>query len=306
MSQADDAVAFCIAQLGKPYVFGATGPNSFDCSGLIVAAYAQAHPPVHLVHFTGTMLLEGRPISQSQLQPGDLVFPDAAEEHVVIYIGNGQIIEAPHKDAVVTQKGLYGFWQGRRVTTDGLTPQGVTGNQVPTAEGTLTVDNPADTFKSAADAIGAFSKVSVKIFTSLASPNFWERVGAGIIALGLIIIGLLIAFRRPVGGAVKVVTGAVGGIAGEAAHTAVRFRTEQREMARAGIEPSNGGSGFSQTNHIYLPAAPTEPKPRASTASKGRHQAVETGKRESTRSLVRKEGEPISVEDMTKRQRKGQ
>jgi len=116
-NQADQAIAYAEQQIGKPYVFGAEGPNSFDCSGLIKAAYAHANPPISLTHFTGTMVAQGKRISKAELAPGDLVFPDPG--HVQLYVGGGQVIEAPHTGANVRKVAMWGFWAGVRVTDPG-------------------------------------------------------------------------------------------------------------------------------------------------------------------------------------------
>jgi len=88
------AVAFARKQLGKPYQYGATGPNSYDCSGLTRAAYASAG--VALNRTSQQQYAQGTAISAAALQPGDLVFyySSANPSHVAMYIGNGQIIEA--------------------------------------------------------------------------------------------------------------------------------------------------------------------------------------------------------------------
>jgi cell wall-associated NlpC family hydrolase len=80
--------------VGKPYVFGATGPGSYDCSGLTMAAWASVG--VHLEHYTKDQWNEGRAVSRSQLQPGDLVFYYSDVHHVSIYIGGGMVVHAPH------------------------------------------------------------------------------------------------------------------------------------------------------------------------------------------------------------------
>lgn len=100
------AVRTALAQLGKPYVFGAAGPNSFDCSGLTMFSYAAAG--ISLSHFTGTQINEGRRVGYADLQPGDLVFFPG---HVGMYIGNGQMVHAPHSGTVVQTAALAGYWQ---------------------------------------------------------------------------------------------------------------------------------------------------------------------------------------------------
>lgn len=118
MSAADSAIAFALAQVGKPYKWGATGPNSYDCSGLVMAAYGAAG--IRLPRTTYAQVLVGSRISSSRLlAPGDLVFPDPG--HVQIYIGNGKVVEAPHTGAQVRVMNMWGFWTARRVTTPAQT-----------------------------------------------------------------------------------------------------------------------------------------------------------------------------------------
>ncbi len=98
-ARAARAVAFARAQLGKPYVWGASGPNSYDCSGLMQAAWAAAG--VSLPRTTWDQINAGTRVSVSDLQPGDLIFYYSDISHVAMYIGNGQMIQAPHTGAVV-------------------------------------------------------------------------------------------------------------------------------------------------------------------------------------------------------------
>jgi len=93
------AVQWAYRELGKPYVWGAAGPDSFDCSGLTQYVWAKAG--VYLDHYTGSQWNEGRHVSQSELQPGDLVFFGSDLHHVAIYIGNSKMIEAPYTGANV-------------------------------------------------------------------------------------------------------------------------------------------------------------------------------------------------------------
>ncbi len=87
------ALRFALTRLGDPYVWGAAGPSAFDCSGLVMWAYAQVG--ISLLHYTGDQWNEGEHISRSELQPGDLVFFFADISHVGMYIGNGLMIDAP-------------------------------------------------------------------------------------------------------------------------------------------------------------------------------------------------------------------
>ena len=86
------AVSYAMAQLGDPYVWGADGPSSFDCSGLTMAAWSRAG--VSLSHSSKAQINEGRRVSKSQLQPGDLVFFYSPISHVGMYIGNGRMVHA--------------------------------------------------------------------------------------------------------------------------------------------------------------------------------------------------------------------
>ncbi|XAN39076.1 NlpC/P60 family protein [Micromonospora schwarzwaldensis] len=92
-SAARTAIKTACAQVGDPYVWGATGPNSFDCSGLTQYAYKAAG--ISLTHFTGAQWNEGRKISASEARPGDLVFFFSDLHHVGLYLGNGLMVHAP-------------------------------------------------------------------------------------------------------------------------------------------------------------------------------------------------------------------
>ncbi|MDG4762952.1 NlpC/P60 family protein [Solwaraspora sp. WMMD406] len=101
---AGTAVRTACAQLGKPYVWGATGPNAFDCSGLTQYAWAQAG--VRLTHYTGAQWNEGRSISRSEARPGDLVFFFSDLHHVGLYIGNGLMVHAPRAGQPVQMENI--------------------------------------------------------------------------------------------------------------------------------------------------------------------------------------------------------
>jgi cell wall-associated NlpC family hydrolase len=93
------AVHTALAQLGKPYVWGASGPSSFDCSGLTMYAWAAAG--VSLAHSSAVQYSSLPHVSRSELRPGDLVFFGSPIHHVGMYIGKGLMVAAPSSGRVV-------------------------------------------------------------------------------------------------------------------------------------------------------------------------------------------------------------
>jgi cell wall-associated NlpC family hydrolase len=93
------AIRYAMAQVGKAYVYGAAGPSAFDCSGLMMMAWAQAG--ISLPHSSSAQYGVGRHVSSNDLQPGDLVFYYSPISHVGMYIGNGLIVEAANPGAGV-------------------------------------------------------------------------------------------------------------------------------------------------------------------------------------------------------------
>ncbi|OBF25928.1 C40 family peptidase [Mycobacterium sp. ACS4331] len=91
------AVRAALSRLGRPYVWGATGPDRFDCSGLVQWAYRQAG--VQIDRTTYDQIDDGIAVPRSQIRPGDLVFPHSG--HVQMAIGNGMVVEAPYTGATV-------------------------------------------------------------------------------------------------------------------------------------------------------------------------------------------------------------
>jgi cell wall-associated NlpC family hydrolase len=109
---AQTAVDIAMAQRGKSYVWAASGPGSFDCSGLTSYAYRAAG--ISLPHSSRLQAQLGQPVSRDQLQPGDLVFFYSPVSHVGIYIGNGQMVHAPTSGDVVKVAPLMGGYSGAR------------------------------------------------------------------------------------------------------------------------------------------------------------------------------------------------
>jgi cell wall-associated NlpC family hydrolase len=110
------AVDTALAQVGDPYVWGAGGPNAFDCSGLTQYAYSAAG--VSLPHSSRSQSGMGQAVSRDQLQPGDLLFYYSPTSHVAMYIGNGQMVHASTSSKPVMVAGfnsMSGFTHARRV-----------------------------------------------------------------------------------------------------------------------------------------------------------------------------------------------
>ncbi|HEX3929522.1 MAG TPA: C40 family peptidase [Nocardioides sp.] len=106
------AIAFARSQLGEPYVWGAAGPSSWDCSGLTMGAWRAGG--ISLPHYSVAQYAESTPISPSALRPGDLVFWGSSGSpssiyHVAMYVGNGLIIQAPHTGADVDEVSMYSW-----------------------------------------------------------------------------------------------------------------------------------------------------------------------------------------------------
>ena len=107
-SGAAAAVEYAREQLGKPYQYAGAGPDSFDCSGLTMMAWAQGG--VSMSHGSQSQYLSFPHVPISDLQPGDLVFfgsSGPSNHHVGIYVGGGTMIEAPHTGAVVRYSSIY-------------------------------------------------------------------------------------------------------------------------------------------------------------------------------------------------------
>jgi cell wall-associated NlpC family hydrolase len=99
------ALQAALSKRGDPYIWGAAGPNEFDCSGLVLWAYAQEG--ITLPHYTGDQWNSGVHVARADLEPGDLVFfyPDIS--HVGLYIGNGLMVDAPDSGDVVKVQSIY-------------------------------------------------------------------------------------------------------------------------------------------------------------------------------------------------------
>ena len=104
-----------LSKVGAPYRWGATGPNAFDCSGLVSWAYKSSG--VSLPRTSRAMSRVGTPVARADLRPGDLVFFYRPVSHVGIYIGNGKIVHASSRKypVKVSDMGRMKFNTARRV-----------------------------------------------------------------------------------------------------------------------------------------------------------------------------------------------
>lgn len=105
-------IAFAKAQIGDRYVWGAAGPDSWDCSGLVMGAWQKGG--TSLPHYSAGQYAASTPIASGDLRPGDLVFWGSSSDpssihHVALYVGNGQIVHAPRTGRPVTQESMY-YW----------------------------------------------------------------------------------------------------------------------------------------------------------------------------------------------------
>ena len=105
-STAQTVVSAAQSQIGKPYVWGATGPNAYDCSGLVQYAYSQAGKNVGRT--TYQQAGAGQHISVSQAQPGDILM--WGDYHDAIYVGNNQYVHAPQPGQNVTQASISSYF----------------------------------------------------------------------------------------------------------------------------------------------------------------------------------------------------
>ncbi|MBB6627460.1 C40 family peptidase [Nocardioides sp. KIGAM211] len=111
-SGAPSAIAFARAQIGEPYRWGAAGPDAWDCSGLMMGAWAAGG--LSLPHYSVAQYEQSTPVAFADLRPGDLVFWGSSSSpssiyHVALYLGGGQIIEAPRAGVPVRQSSVYAW-----------------------------------------------------------------------------------------------------------------------------------------------------------------------------------------------------
>ena len=104
--EAATVIQAALSRIGSPYTWGGSGPNAFDCSGLVMWSFQQAG--ISLPHSSQALAQGGQPVAQDQMQPGDLVTYYSDASHVAIYIGDGKMIDAPHTGAWVEVTNVWG------------------------------------------------------------------------------------------------------------------------------------------------------------------------------------------------------
>lgn len=110
-SKVERVISYALAQRGKPYVWGASGPRAFDCSGLVMMSYKQIG--ISLPHYTGKMIRYGTKVSRANLIRGDLVFPTSS--HVGIYLGGNKMVVASSGSGRIIVQTVYSFYTARRL-----------------------------------------------------------------------------------------------------------------------------------------------------------------------------------------------
>lgn len=176
-SSANAAIVFAMGQLGKPYSWGAAGPDSYDCSGLVYSAYRSAGLDT-IRRTTGEQVLQGD--ATNIASPGDLIFPHPG--HVGLYVGNSQVIHAPTfgdkvKYGSTTQAYWGQPWAVRKIVSSGngaATNAG--GNGAPSG-----VDGSV---------LGSVLGGIVNPFRWLSSGHNWFRIVLGVMGSVALVVGI--------------------------------------------------------------------------------------------------------------------
>jgi NlpC/P60 family len=199
----DQLVAEARKFLGDPYVYGAAGPSTFDCSGLIQYVFKQLG--ISVPRTSEEQAKAGQAVSASELAPGDLVFSPgsdgtaASPGHVGMYAGSGQVIEAPHPgaDVRVTALSAFGPTSYRRIS--GTTPG--TAGGVQSAEwwnpfsGDSIFNWPSDVvdfFKSATSDLSS----TADFLGSFFRPSTYVRIGSGLFGFIFLMAGCFFLIRE--------------------------------------------------------------------------------------------------------------
>lgn len=189
-------------QLGKAYVWGAEGPDTFDCSGLMVWAWKKAG--VTLPRTSQEQAKAGRGVPISKVEPGDLIISDwgsGPASHVGMYLGGGKLIHAPRPGSTVKIVPFDASYKShtshvRRVREGGSLLGDVADAGSSLLGGILApLGGIADATKDMAASLGAVGDFA-KLLTKLALPSTWVRIVSGILGIGLLFAGLYFLIRE--------------------------------------------------------------------------------------------------------------
>jgi hypothetical protein len=209
-----DLVSRAKAKLGDAYVYGATGPSTFDCSGLMQFVYGESG--IKIPRTSEEQWRFGTAVSANELQAGDLVFTAGSDGtasnpgHVGMYDGNGNVIHAPHTGTDVQETPLADFGATGYRRMPGVTGGGAGslvgsgGSVLSDIGGTLngTFGGASSLFSFPDQIVGAFADAD-KIFADLyhefalfTAPSTWIRIGAGLFGAVFLIVGLVLLMRE--------------------------------------------------------------------------------------------------------------
>jgi len=189
MSVLDTVIAAGQRELGRPYLWGGSGPSAFDCSGLTQYAYKQAGISIPRT----SEQQQGFAVATASPVPGDLVFWGNPAYHVAIYLGGGKILAAPHAGTVVQVEDIYGS-----PTFGHIAAAGTQGTATGTT-GLSSVTNPAADTAATASSIRSFATEAVFVVGGLAviGVGLWrtgvpQQIGRGV-ASGVTRVGMAAA-----------------------------------------------------------------------------------------------------------------
>lgn len=200
MDERTAIVDWAVSQDGKPYIWGGTGPTGFDCSGLCYEAYLSG-AGLHIPRVAAAQQAAGQSIDAGSLAPADLCFLGTPAYHVVMYIGNGDVVAADHTGVPVRTRAFNaGEFTGgfRRMT-------GVTGTGAGASTGFQTT-NPIPGWipgGSATDQLFHVAEGVNAVAQHLTSKTWWERVGKMGAAIVLIALALVFINRKKIEQEVK-------------------------------------------------------------------------------------------------------
>lgn len=207
MVASSDLIAYGKTAIGKPYVFGDEGPNSFDCSGLMQWIFK--HFGISLPRTTGQQVGAGYSVPIGQYKPGDLVFSSwdgTPHSHVGMYIGNGQILVAPHSGTNVQIQTLNSTYQThidavRRMpqvddNASGATLGDILSNAQKGVSGAIgsATEGVTGLGSGAVEAISSIGKLGEWVM-KLGLPTTMTRIVSGVASAAFIIIGIIFIGR---------------------------------------------------------------------------------------------------------------